>query len=399
MSVADTLYHPGGSHLLVTERPIAAIIFDFDGIIVDTETTDLQAWEEISRSFGCELPRDLWHSIIGIAWKDLAFDPWDCFEQQLGRPFDRDATRARLRHRRVELAQNLGTMDGVRAYLSDARRLGLKIGLASSSSREWVERHLTRLGLLPAFDCIRCADDVRETKPNPELYASVLDGLGCRPEHAVALEDSPNGVRAAKGAGVCCVAVPSPATVTLNLDHADLSIESLARVPLRDLLLRLDFSIASRTPLTIRRYVDADHDAVWNLHNIALDGTGAYPGNGPWDDDLHHIPEIYLTEGDFLVGEREQRIVAMGAIRRTSAEGAELKRMRVHPDSQRRGFGQHMLDALQRRAIQLGYARLSLDTTVQQVAAQQLYLKNGFTETGRGRIDRFEVIFYEKRIP
>jgi N-acetylglutamate synthase-like GNAT family acetyltransferase len=127
-----------------------------------------------------------------------------------------------------------------------------------------------------------------------------------------------------------------------------------------------------------------------------LEAARAYPGNGPWDEDLHHIPDIYLKDGEFLIGEHEGRIVAMGAITRKTHECAEVKRIRVHPDHQRRGFGQQILHALQQRAVELGYSRLFLDTTVEQVAAQQLYLKSGFQQVGRGQIGRFEVIFFEK---
>src|SRR6266508_1542098 len=138
-----------------------------------------------------------------------------------------------------------------------------------------------------------------------------------------------------------------------------------------------------QAPLTlaIRRFSNSDHDQVWWLHNAALEGTAAHLGNGPWDDDLHKIPEVYFRGGDFLVGEYEGRILAMGAIRRKTDECAEVKRMRVHPEFQRRGLGQQIVNALERRANTLGYSVLCLDTTVQQVAAQNFYLKNGFRET------------------
>lgn len=150
--------------------------------------------------------------------------------------------------------------------------------------------------------------------------------------------------------------------------------------------------------LSIRRYVESDHDAVWQLHNRALEGTGAHRGSGPWDDDLHHITQIYLSEGDFLVGEHQSRIAAMGAIQRKAAGCAEVRRMRVDPDYQRQGFGQQILRELERRAIALGYVHLTLATTVQQIAAQNFYVKNGFREVGHGRDGTFEIINYEKEI-
>ncbi len=149
--------------------------------------------------------------------------------------------------------------------------------------------------------------------------------------------------------------------------------------------------------LDIRRYHSADHDEVWNLHVLGLQLVGAYLGNGPWDNDLHAIEDVYLhNRGEFLVGIYEGRIGAMGAFRKTSEELAEIKRMRVHPDFQGRGFGQIMLDELETRAGAMGYTKLHLDTSVVQVAAQKLYMKNGFKETGREIHRGLECIYFEK---
>lgn len=155
----------------------------------------------------------------------------------------------------------------------------------------------------------------------------------------------------------------------------------------------------SETMLHIRRYRDSDHDAVWALHNLALLEVGAHAGSGPWDDDLQHIESVYLEDGgEFLVGTCDGNIVAMGALKRTSPERAEIKRMRVHPDYQRRGFGQAILTRLESRARKLGYRVLHLDTTTLQHAAQKLYIKNGYKEVGRGAYGKFEIILYEKQL-
>jgi ribosomal protein S18 acetylase RimI-like enzyme len=150
--------------------------------------------------------------------------------------------------------------------------------------------------------------------------------------------------------------------------------------------------------MAIRRYREADHDAVFALHNLALDQVGAHAGNGPWDDDLHHVREVYLDGGgEFLVGEEDGRIVAMGALRLLGADHAAVTRMRVHPDRQRRGWGRAVLERLEARAVELGFRLLTLETTVQQTAAQRLYEKAGYVETGRRTSYGFEVILYEKR--
>lgn len=150
--------------------------------------------------------------------------------------------------------------------------------------------------------------------------------------------------------------------------------------------------------LHIRRYEPEDRESVWRLHNEALDDVGAHLGNGPWDDDLHDIQAAYLEAGgEFLVGVLDGRVVAMGALRRISPAEAEIKRMRVEPNLQGRGHGQALLDALHRRAAQLGFSTLRLDTAVRQRAARNLYQRNGYREVRRGRIGRFDCVYYEKQ--
>jgi beta-phosphoglucomutase-like phosphatase (HAD superfamily) len=115
----------------------------------------------------------------------------------------------------------------------------LKTAVVSSSDTAWIERHLGRLGRLEGLDAIVAANgDTSRAKPRPDLYLEALERLGLEPAEAIAFEDSPNGIRAAKAAGVACVAVPGPTTATLALDEADLVLESLADVPLAELLER-----------------------------------------------------------------------------------------------------------------------------------------------------------------
>ena len=150
---------------------------------------------------------------------------------------------------------------------------------------------------------------------------------------------------------------------------------------------------------TIRRYTPADQATVEYLHVFAIQHAGAYLGRGPWDDDMYAIEEIYLNNGgEFLIGEYDGLLVAMGALRRTSPTRAEIKRMRVHPDYQRRGFGQRILLELEDRARALGYTTLHLDTSTVQTAAQRLYEEHDFREVGRELHQRFECILYEKEL-
>ena len=150
---------------------------------------------------------------------------------------------------------------------------------------------------------------------------------------------------------------------------------------------------------SLRRYAAGDLAAVEDLHVFAIQQAGAYLGRGPWDDDVYAIEEVYLNnQGEFLLGEWDGMVVAMGGFRRTAPERAEIKRMRVHPDYQGRGFGQIILDELETRARALGYKTLHLDTSVVQVPAQKLYEKNGFREVGRDSYHQLEVILYEKQL-
>ncbi len=152
--------------------------------------------------------------------------------------------------------------------------------------------------------------------------------------------------------------------------------------------------------LQIRTYEPADRGAVWELHNLALNEVGAHAGNGPWDDDLHSIERVYLEAGGaFVVGLLDGAIVAMGALLPTGPARAEIKRMRVHPGFQGRGYGGAILAELERAAARLGFPELHLETTAGQAAAQALYRSRGYREAGRGRHGEFDLILFEKRLP
>jgi HAD superfamily hydrolase (TIGR01509 family) len=212
---------------------IRALIFDFDGLILDTEVPEFQTWQETYRTHGCELPFDLWATAIGTVG---GFDPYDHLETQLQRRLDREALRLAHRQRCDARIQVQTVLPGVHDYIAAARQCGLQLGVASSSSRAWVHGHLTRLELHSHFGCITCRDDGHLPKPDPALYLAALEALAVRPEEAIALEDSPNGILAAKRAGMFCVAVPNPLTRQLSLEHADLQLPSLTALSLAQLL-------------------------------------------------------------------------------------------------------------------------------------------------------------------
>lgn len=213
---------------------IRALIFDFDGTILDTETPDYETWVEVYREHGHPLSIEEWANTLGTA-----HSPLDLIEHLIEKTdgrLSRESIRARKRelfHARV-FAEPI--RPGVREYFHEAGRLGLRIGIASSADHSWVSGHLERLGLLHMVHSIRTAEDVHLTKPDPALFVQALEALGVRPEEAIAIEDSPNGVRAAMAAGIFCVAVDNPITSRLDLDGADLRVRSLAELPLLRLL-------------------------------------------------------------------------------------------------------------------------------------------------------------------
>jgi HAD superfamily hydrolase (TIGR01509 family) len=216
---------------------IRGLLFDFDGLIVDTEGAAVAAWQELYREHGQELPLDLWATLIGTI--GAPFDPMAHLEQLVGRPLDGDVS-GRLRDRELSLGDLEQLRPGVLDYLEGARGLGLKTAIVSSSSRPWVDRHLLRLERAEHWDAIVTADrDPRRAKPTPTLYLEALDALNLEPSEAIALEDSPNGVRAAKAAQIFTVAVPNATTAQLPFDEADLVLDSLADLPLPELLERL----------------------------------------------------------------------------------------------------------------------------------------------------------------
>jgi HAD superfamily hydrolase (TIGR01509 family) len=215
---------------------IRAIVFDFDGLILDTEEPVYRSWLEVYQAHGEELPFERWVQIVGSTTS--GFHPQHHLEERLGRPLPQEVLDRRV-GRRTEMILANAVLPGVVEHLDAARELGLRLGCASSSTQEWVRGHLARLGILERFECIRCRDDVAHAKPEPDLYVAVLDCLGVAADEAIAIEDSPHGVTAAKRAGLRCVAIPNSITASLDLSQADLVLSSLADVSMAELLERL----------------------------------------------------------------------------------------------------------------------------------------------------------------
>ena len=216
---------------------IQGLIFDFDGLLVDTEGPAYDSWQEIYREYGRELPLAVWAAVLGGSGRE--FDPCADLEAQVGQPLDCDAIHRRRWARKLRLTNDQPLLSGVTDYIAGAKRMGLKIGVASSSGHRWVDGHLERLQVRAHFDAIICADDVAHVKPDPALYQTALRALDLEPQQAIAFEDAPNGLLAAKRAGLFTVAVPNPLTGQLPI-KADLRLGSLADVPLAALLVKVE---------------------------------------------------------------------------------------------------------------------------------------------------------------
>jgi HAD superfamily hydrolase (TIGR01509 family) len=226
---------------------IHAVIFDFDGLILETEEPTYKSWQEVYHSFGHPLTFETFSSMVGTTQGD--FDPRLELEKLVNKCIDWDDIEMKRRKVENELIEAQPVLPGVKEYLRDASQLGLKIGIASNSPSQWVSKYLTRLGLQGCFDYISTSDYVQHLKPDPELYQAALKGLHVHADEAFALEDSPLGIRSAKGAGLFCVAVPNDMTCRLDLSQADFLLNSLAEMPLEELLHKVDAIKTQRAAL------------------------------------------------------------------------------------------------------------------------------------------------------
>jgi HAD superfamily hydrolase (TIGR01509 family) len=210
---------------------IRALLFDFDGLLIDTEGPSYRAWFEVYERHGHDLTLDLWSAAIGTI---DGFDPVGHLAE-LGVAVDEETEEAR-RRRDLDLCDLEELRPGVAELLDEADARGLAKAIVSSSSDWWIERHLTHRGLLDRFDALVCANgDAVRAKPRPTLYLEARDRLGIEPHEGVAFEDSPNGVAGAKAAGLYTIAVPNEITGRLDLSEADRIVESLAQIDIGEL--------------------------------------------------------------------------------------------------------------------------------------------------------------------
>jgi HAD superfamily hydrolase (TIGR01509 family) len=216
---------------------IRGIVFDFDGLIIASETVAVRSWQDLYARFGVTLPLEQWVTLIGT-W-DAPWSPGAHLRELVGDDHDWDAIERDRREAELAHALALPPLPGVLDRLDDARRLGLPLAIASSSDRGWVAGHLDRLGIADRFDAVVTRDDVERTKPDPELFVRAMQALALAPADTLAFEDSLHGVIAAKSAGMRCVAVPNPLLTGEDYSAADLVVDSLAEHTLEELIGRV----------------------------------------------------------------------------------------------------------------------------------------------------------------
>jgi len=218
--------------------PVRALLFDFDGLIVDTETPALQSWQEIFAGYGVTLSVHDWAATLGA---NAGFDAHAHLvellrerDPQLAANVNaaRATILARRQARKDALSANQSLLPGVAALLAEARAADLPCAVASSSSRNWVEGWLHRLGIRDYFATVVTADDVAATKPAPDLFLTAAARLGLAPADCLVLENSPNGIRAARAAGCPVVAIPGAISGQIPLPPADLVLPDLTHTSL-----------------------------------------------------------------------------------------------------------------------------------------------------------------------
>ncbi|MDF3055836.1 MAG: hypothetical protein K0R17_51 [Rariglobus sp.] len=208
---------------------LRALIFDFDGLLVDTETVLIDAWVQLHTEDGITVDRGALHHIVGHT--DVVHDYWAAYAPEI----DRNLLEERYRMAARQLTLAAPPLPGTLELLKAARAAGLKIGIASNSSHAHVEGHLAHRGMLEFFDHIACRDDVAIGKPAPDVYLAALRGLGVNSAETLAFEDSVPGHVAAHRAGLRVVVIPNPSTAHFEFAHAALKLGSLVEISLDQL--------------------------------------------------------------------------------------------------------------------------------------------------------------------
>ena len=200
-----------------------AVIFDFDGTIIDTESAWFDIYQEILKEqHEFNLTLEEFVKVVGSTDEAL----FDFIDQSLDVPVDQTAFHEQVDKRFNIIREQLALRDGCLETIKELQSRGIVLAVASSSNREWIEGFLTQYGLLGYFPTIVSSDDVSEVKPSPEIYEVALERLGITAEEAIAVEDSYNGSIAAITAGIHCLIIPNDVTRSLSFHEKGQLIES-----------------------------------------------------------------------------------------------------------------------------------------------------------------------------
>jgi HAD superfamily hydrolase (TIGR01509 family) len=213
---------------------IDAVVFDFDGVILDTESARFEAWKKIFNNFDQELPFEIWTESIGRS--EYVVNPYDLLRSLTGRDIATETIRAMERQYEMEYIALQPLMSGVVDRILEAKEYGAGIAIASSSSRGWVEGHLREREIFRYFDAIVCRNDVERHKPHPDPYQKALQHLNANAADSFAIEDSPAGIEAAVSAGMFCIAIKGAMTRHMDQSKAHLCLDSLAEITFNALL-------------------------------------------------------------------------------------------------------------------------------------------------------------------
>jgi len=330
---------------------IQALIFDFDGLILDTETPEVQIWQELYGRYGQEFPLDEWvRTVVGASVANL--DLVSRLENLTGLPLDRQALQEEARLTRLSWQSVLPPMPGVADYLDSARLLGLRLAVASSSPHGWVEPYLHRLGFYGLFDAIICREDAPRLKPDPDLFLAALSAIHARADRAIAFEDSPNGVKAAKAAGLRVVGVPNGITSRLGPLPADLTLASLSDLSLPALLGHFG------DPLALRPETSEDLPGIRAVEEAAF----AHPNEaGLVDLARSHgkssLSMVAVQDGKVLGHALFTPVIFEVPLsgQRSPLTGLGLGPIAVLPEFQRTGIGSRLVRAGLERVRRTGY--------------------------------------------
>lgn len=212
-----------------------AVIFDFDGVIVDTEWAIYQTWQELYVQHGAELPLDVYVQCVGS--DHGAWDPKAYLDGLVGKSLDWDEILPTKHAESRKLLEAEGVMSGVIQWLDDLQTAQISVGVASSSSVEWVGGWLEKLGLRDRFVSLSCRDHVERIKPAPDLFLDAATKLGVAPARCLVIEDSFNGMVAAHAAGMSVLAVPNRITAGQDFSAALRWVESLDDVRFEELAI------------------------------------------------------------------------------------------------------------------------------------------------------------------